>query len=208
MKPYFLSRHVRALGVVIAGLGFAIMSGAPAQAALISTSACDSSALTQPFTSWGDTNEYKLVSGGSFEGALSGWTLRGGAGTVAGSQPFGTNGSVGSSSLRLPPGASAQTPATCVNAAYPTFRFFARNGGVASTVLVSVVYQLPLLGPVAVPVGVVALSGRWSPTLPMLTASAVTGALSSGTTQVALRFTALTGESQIDDVYIDPRMHN
>jgi hypothetical protein len=40
----------------------------------------------------------------------------------------------------------------------------------------------------------------------MLTASAVTGVLSGGTTQVALRFTALTGSSQIDDVSVEPRM--
>lgn len=31
--------------------------------------------------------------------------------------------------------------------------------------------------------------------------------LSGGTAQVALRFTELTGSSQIDDVYVDPRMH-
>ena len=66
---------------------------------------------------------------------------------------------------------------------------------------------MPLLGEVAVPVGTVALSSTWAPSLPMLTASVVTGALSQGTAQVALRFTALTGDSQIDDVFVDPRMH-
>ena len=62
----------------------------------------------------------------------------------------------------------------------------------------------------AIPISAVALSSTWQPTLlPMLTASqvqsVVTG-LSSGwcTPQVALRFTALTGNSQIDDVYVDP----
>jgi hypothetical protein len=40
----------------------------------------------------------------------------------------------------------------------------------------------------------------------MLTASAVPGALTGGTAQVALRFTALLGASQIDDVFVDPRM--
>ncbi len=52
-----------------------------------------------------------------------------------------------------------------------------------------------------------ALGSSWAASLPMLTASAVTGALSQGTAQVALRFTALTGDSQIDDVFVDPRMH-
>ena len=67
-------------------------------------------------------------------------------------------------------------------------------------------YALPLLGDVALPVGVVTLNGGWSPTLPMLTASTVPGLLSNGPHSGALRFTQLVGTSQIDDVYIDPRM--
>ena len=88
---------------------------------------------------------------------------------------------------------------------YPSFRFFARNGSLLSTVLVQVVYKT-VLGPVALPLGAVALSGSWQPTLPMITGSVVGGLLSGGTAQVALRFTALTGESRIDDIYINPRM--
>jgi len=189
----------------LTGLALLIAPGASAQAALISTSACNGATLTQPFKSWGDTNFYELLPGGDFEGSLSGWTLGGGARKTTGSEPFGASGVVGSSSLYLPAGASAQSPFTCVNAAYPIFRFFGRNSSLLSTVLVQVVYNEPLVGEVAVPVGAVALSGNWSPTLQMLTASAVAGALSNGTAQVALRFTALTGASQIDDVFIDPR---
>jgi hypothetical protein len=207
MLQGLFSRHTRIVGVVIGVLGFAVLSGAPARAALISTDACDHSALTEPFAPWQDTSLYKLVPGGSFEGGASGWTFSNGASVVAGSEPYGATGSVGSSSVNLPAGGSVTSPFTCVDAAYPTFRFFGRNNGLLSTVLVSVVYKLPLLGDVAVPVGVVALSGNWQPSLPMLTASAVTGLLSGGTTNVALRFTALTGHSQIDDVYVDPRMH-
>jgi hypothetical protein len=207
MMQGLFSRHTRIVGAVIGVLGFAVLSGAPARAALISTDACDNSALTEPFAPWQDTSLYKLVPGGSFEGGASGWTFSHGASVVAGSEPFGAAGSVGSSSVDLSAGASVTSPFTCVDAAYPTFRFFGRNDGLLSTVLVSVVYKLPLLGDVAVPVGVVALSGTWEPSAPMLTASAVTGLLSGGTTNVALRFTALTGHSQIDDVFVDPRMH-
>jgi hypothetical protein len=113
---------------------------------------------------------------------------------------------VGSYSLDLPAGASAQSPFTCVDAAYPTFRFFAHNDSLLSSVVVQVVSQTPL-GTVALPLGAVALSYKWQPTLPMLTGSVLTGLLSGGTTQVALRFTALAGASQIDDVFIDPHMH-
>jgi hypothetical protein len=196
------------LGAVLACSGVLAggLSAAPAQAALIDTGACSNAALSQPFAQWGDTSSYELVAGGDFEGSLAGWTLGGGAQRVAGSEPYGATGSVGSYSLALPAGASAQSPYTCVDAAYPTFRFFARNDGLVSTVLVQVVYRT-LLGEIALPIGAVALSGEWEPTLPMLTGSIVTGALSGGTAKVALRFTALTGRSQIDDVFVDPRMH-
>jgi hypothetical protein len=92
-----------------------------------------------------------------------------------------------------------------VNAAYPSLRFFARNNGLLSNVVVQLVYSNPLLGLIPIPVGTVALSGQWQPSLPMLTLSAIPGLLSGGTTQVALRFTALLGSSQIDDIFVDPR---
>jgi hypothetical protein len=209
MLQGLFSRHTRLVGAVISALGIAVLSGAPAKAALISTDACDNAALSQPFAHWGDSNDYKLVPGGSFENGASGWTLSHGASIVKGSEPFGVTGSVGASSVNLPAGASVTSPFTCVDAAYPTFRFFARNNGLLSTVLVSVVYKLPLLGlEVAVPVGPVALSPTWSPSLPMLTASVLTGLLHGGTVPMGIRFTAVTGSSQIDDVYVDPRMHD
>jgi hypothetical protein len=193
------------LASTLACLAVTVLPAAPAQAALISTGACNGAALTQPFLRWGDSSSYELVPGGDFEGSLPGWTLSGGARKVSGSEPFGVTGKVGSWSLQLPAGASAQSPYTCVNASYPTFRFFARNGGPLSTVLVQVVYKT-LLGPVTLPLGAVALSGEWAPTLPMLIGSVVGGLLSGGTAQVALRFTAVTGSSAIDDVFVDPRM--
>jgi hypothetical protein len=195
------------VGAVISALGIAVLSGAPARAALITTDACDNAALSQPFSHWNDSNEYKLIPGASFENGSSGWTLARGASIVRGSEPFGASGSVGASSVNLPAGGSVTSPFTCVDAAYPTFRFFARNNGLLSTVLVSVVYKLPLLGEVAVPVGPVVLSSTWSPSMPMLTASVLTGLLHGGTAPMAVRFTALTGSSQIDDVFVDPHMH-
>jgi hypothetical protein len=193
------------LTFALAGLMLSTCFAGSAQAALLSTGACNEAALSQPFLRWGDSNSYELVPGGDFEGSLSGWTLSGGAQRAAGSEPYGATGSVGAYSLALQAGASAQSPSICVNASYPSFRFFARNHGLASTVLVQVVYQT-VLGPVSLPLGAVALSGEWEPTLPMLTGSVVGGLLSGGTAQVALRFTALTGSSNIDDVFVDPRM--
>jgi hypothetical protein len=195
-------RVALAAACVLAGLYFA----APARAALVKTGACNEAALSQPFARWGDDSSYELMAGGDFEGSLAGWSLSGGAERVAGSEPYGATGAVGSYSLQLPAGASAQSPFTCVDAAYPTFRFFARNDTLLSTVLVQVVYETPV-GQLALPLGAVALSGTWQPTLPMLTGSVVLGLLSGGTAEAALRFTAVAGPSQIDDVFVDPRMH-
>jgi hypothetical protein len=200
------SRFTRvALALLSSGLLSAFLSSVPAQAALISTGACNNNPLSQPFARWGDSNTYELVAGGDFEGSLAGWTVSRGAQRVSGSEPYGVTGHVGGYSLQLQAGASATSPYTCVNASNPTFRFFAKNSGLLSILIAQVVYKTPL-GEVALPLGAVALSGSWSPTLPMLTGSVVTGLLSGGTTQAALRFTELTGSSQIDDVFIDPRM--
>jgi hypothetical protein len=215
LSSFFARRSLPALGGSLSSAGsiallaavsaISLLSAAPAQAALVSTGACNEAALSQPFAQWGDTNSYELVPQGDFEGSLSQWTLGGGASRAPESEPYGVTGEVGHYSLALPAGATAQSPYTCVNASYPSFRFFARNEGLLSTVVVQVVYKT-VLGPVALPLGAVALSGTWQPTLPMLTGSVVGGLLSGGTAQVALRFTALTGESRIDDIYIDPRM--
>jgi hypothetical protein len=207
MKQGFSGYRIRALSAMIASvIALAVLPGASAQATVVSTSACDDSALSHPFRHWGDTSPYKLAPGGDFERGAAGWTLGGGARIVSGSEPYAVSGSAGSHSLYLPAGASAQSPYTCVNAAYPTFRLFAKNEGLLSMLAVQIVYTEPLLGQVAVPVGLVGVSGTWQPTLPMLTASAVQGALENGTADVALRFTELTGASRIDDVYVDPHV--
>ena len=194
------------LAVAVTALVALTALPATASAALVETGACDSATLTQPFAKWGDSAPYKLMPGGSFESGAPGWTLSHGASIVSGSEPFGATGSVGSHSLYLPAGASAESPATCVNAAYPTFRLFARNANLLSTVAVQVAYDDPVVGRVALPVGTIALGTSWKPTLPMLTTSAIQGVLKNGEAQVSLRFTALTGSTTIDDVFVDPRL--
>jgi hypothetical protein len=198
-------RRLRGLAATAAlsAIALGATAASSAQASVLSLSACDDSLLSQPFLPWVDVNSYKLVPGGDFEGSLTGWSLSGPAAVVSGSEPAGVTGAVGSSSLSLAAMGSAQAPSTCVNAAYPSFRFFARSDTPGSLLAVSVVYP-SLLGPVTIPVGVVGLGLGWAPTLPMLTGSAVPGLLAGGTAPVSLRFTELTGTSQIDDIYVDP----
>jgi hypothetical protein len=105
-------------------------------------------------------------------------------------------GTLGSFSLSLPAGSSAQSPPTCVDAAYPTIRFFIAGKGLVEVNVVD--------GPLVIPAGVAVAGGAWWPSPVMLTSSAVLGVLSGGSAQVSLSFTALSGSPQIDDVFVDP----
>jgi hypothetical protein len=171
---------------------------------LVNLNTCNLSALSQPFAPWLDFSNYELAPGGDFERskspggdfASSVWTLAGGAKLVAPSEPYAATGTLGSFSLSLPAGSSAQSPLTCVDAAYPSIRFFIAGKG---SVAVNVVD-----GSSVIPAGVALAGGGWSPTPVMLTSSAVLGALSGGTAQVSLTFTGLSGDPEIDDVFIDP----
>jgi hypothetical protein len=161
---------------------------------VVNLSTCNLSALSQPFARWLDFAEYELAPGGDFDGST--WTLTGGATRVAGSEPYAATDTLGPSSLSLPSGSSAQSPLTCVDAAYPSIRFFiAGQGSVAVNVID---------GGSVIPAGAAVAGGEWSPTLVMLTSSAVLGALSGGTAQVSVTFTGVSGSPRIDDVFIDP----
>jgi hypothetical protein len=195
-RPSGLRRLVAGLSTIVsvAALATVLLPAAAAQADIIDLSACNVSPLSQPFAPWLDPASYELAPGGDFES--SGWSLTGGAARVPGSERFAATGTLGSWSLSLPAGATAQSPATCVDAAYPTVRFFTSGTGLVS---VSVVY-----GDLVLPAGVTVAAGGWSPSLVSLTSSALAGAASDGSAQVSLRLTSLAGDVHVDDVYVDP----
>lgn len=193
------SRPRRLIGLLstVGALGATALGALPAgvaQAALINLNPCNGAPLSQAFAPWWDNSSYEIAPGGDFES--SSWSLSGSAAIVSGSEPFATTGTLGQSSLSLPAGSSATSPTTCVDAAYPDIRMFI--GGTGS-VAVSVVWNGTVI-----PAGVAAAGGSWSPTLPMVTTSAVAGAAGGGTAPVQVQVTALTGNPQVDDVFIDP----
>ena len=192
---YHRTHLVRALSITIMlAIGTVSARTATAQAAVVNLNPCNGAALSQPFAPWGDPSSYELAPGGDFEN--SGWTLSGGAQRVTGSEPFAVTGSLGSWSLDLPAGASAQSPTTCVDAAYPSIRFFIAGRGIVAVSVVA--------GDLVIPAGIAVASSGWAPTPVMVTTSAVVAALSGGVANVSLRITTLAGDPQIDDVYIDP----
>jgi hypothetical protein len=188
------------LGTVSAGCAISaaalLVPSVSAQASLINLNTCNTNTFSQPFAPWADTASYELAPGGDFEVGSAAWNLSGGAQVVSGSEPYAATGTLGASSISLPAGSSAQSPTTCVNAAYPTVRFFVGGTG---AVAVSVVYM-----GIPIPTGVAVAAGTWIPSPVLITASPVWGALSGGTAQVSLRFTALAGTPVVDDVFIDP----
>lgn len=180
---------------VLGALGAVVAPVSAAQADLLGLGgSCTPSATSQPFAPWGDSASYELVPGGDFETAS--WKLQGGAERVPGSEPYAATGSLGSWSLSLPAGSSAVSPETCVDASYPTTRFFIAGSGV---VAVSVVDD-----GLAIPAGVAIAPGSWQPTPVIVTEAPLLGLLSGGTAQVSLQLTTVLGDPQIDDVFIDP----
>jgi hypothetical protein len=195
-----LSSHARRLfgslltmTSVAIGAAFTLHVSA-ARAELVNLATCNTSTLTQPFAQWADPAWYELAPGGDFE--QPSWTLSGGAQRVRGSEPYAATGTLGSWSLALPAGSSAQSPPTCVDAAYPTVRFFISGTGSVAISLVD--------GNQVIPAGVAAAGSSWLPTPVMVTDSAVVAATCNGVTQVSLRLTAESGDPKVDDVFIDP----
>ena len=198
----------RGIVTLAAAALFAALSAAGASASLIDTSLCDGAALSQPFAPWGDDNNYKLMPGGDFEGSLSGYTFTGGAKKVTGSESFGATGRTGSYAVSIPPGGSVLTPATCVNAANPSYRFFYKSSGgllgLLPAMTVSLVYRDSVFGLVELPLGTVLPSGKWAPSPTELTLSVLPAAIANGDVPLALRFTAVAGTWTVDDVFVDP----
>jgi hypothetical protein len=155
---------------------------------------CTGRVLSQPFAPWNDQASYFPAPGGTFEGGATGWTLSGGAAVAPGGNTFLSSGS----SLSLPAGASATTPAICVDLGSPTIRAF--TNGQSGAVMVSVV-----AAGLTVPLGSIPARGSWQPTPAMLFLTNTLGILSpTGTSTAQFRFTAIGGSGRLDDVYVDP----
>jgi hypothetical protein len=118
----------------------------------------------------------------------------------------------GAGMVALPHGASIVSPAMCIDLNYPTGRFLAKALGTAagSQLRVEVVYpdgpkrsvweQRAVFGG---KLGLDAGSGwRLTPDVNLRPAD---GGRTTGMRLVAYRFTAVSGEWRIDDVFIDPR---
>jgi hypothetical protein len=197
------------VSALVAAAGTAI-AAAPASAGVLVKTAtnCDQTSLSKPFSQWGDTSNYFLAPGGSFEGSTAGWSLTGGAHVVSDNEPWNASGR-GSAALHIPAGGSATSPTVCVGLDHPTIRLFARRTSglpLLATLAVSVQVETSLGLTATVPVNAVLLSGsKWAPSGQMLIVANLLPLLPGEMTPIRLRFSPLLGDFRIDDVYVDPR---
>jgi hypothetical protein len=200
----------RGLRGLLAALALAAMPAAASADGLSGLlDSCPARTTEQPFARWLDNSKYVLVSGGTFEGSLDGWTLSGGAKVVAGSESFAAHGAGEKLALSLPSGSSVTTPSTCVAVLDPTLRYFAANdGGLLSLLRVDVLYHPPGGGTLTLPLGVNVGGKAWAPSLPVVVGADLLGLLTGGQASVQFRFSpaGLGAKWRIDDVYLDPRM--
>jgi hypothetical protein len=171
----------RSLAVAALALGIA----APAASA-----ACPERPATQVFAAYGDTLLYAPVPGGDFATGAAGWTLSGQA-------------SVAGGALRLAEGASAVSPAVCVEKGDRFARAFAKtlfSGARDNSLKVDVLFA----GGVERRAGAVAERDAWAPTERLRIAQSE---VSREGTQIRLRFSVRRGAAWlVDNVHVDPRM--
>jgi hypothetical protein len=203
-------RKARLVGSVVAALA---LSASPALAKTTTTPTvsaapgCDTP-TTQAFLFANDKKDYVLAPGGNVESSLSGWSLTGGAATVAGGAPAVTGAPAGTKSLLIPSGGSVTSAPMCVGAHSPFFRFQARNTGTPGSLKVEVLY---LDGPKFTgerEAGTISAGATWAPTNRLSLSQGIMGVNGSSTSQatVAFRFTPVGtgGRWQVDDLYVDP----
>jgi invasion protein IalB len=200
--------HIFLMTVALAVFALA-MSATTASAGILVKDApdCSPKPTSQPFAPWGDSSEYNLAPGGSFEPKTQGWSLSGKASVVSGNEPWKVAGAGDTRSLKLPPGASATSPTICVGLEHPAIRFFAKNDrALLSTLSVEVITETSLGLTVAVPIGVVLPSGQWKPSPKFLVVANLLPLLPGEYTPVRFRVTSVgLGTWSVDDFYVDPR---
>jgi hypothetical protein len=144
-----------------------------------------------------------LTPGGSFEESTTIWKLSGGAKIISGNEPYFIHSKRDSRSLYMPAGSSATTPTMCFAPGDWHMRFLSVSPSGSSALRVTVMVN-SLLGLVSIlDGGTVSNNGTWKPSPQVnLLLTNVTGLLT--TKAISLRFTATSGATRIDDVYLDP----
>ena len=174
---------------------------------------CTAPQIVPAFASLGDSRDYVLAPGGSFEEKnLDGWQVQKAKTEGGGSWLRLAHDDENKQALKVPAGGSATSPAMCVDLHYPTMRLMTKAQKNKGELRVEVIYP-DRADPVFHPVGVVTggSSDKWQATVDMPVFPERGGA-APGMRRVALRFTSVAadgnaGDWRIDDLYVDPKRH-
>jgi hypothetical protein len=191
------SRFGLAIVVAVAAVGFSVPV---ANASLLGLNN-NCGPTSQPFAQFGDYRNYTFGTNGGLESGATGWSLAG-ASVVAGNETYYTHSRADTRSLSLPAGSTALTPGMCIGTTSTVSRFFAR-GSAGSSLKVQVVLR-GLLGNV---IGILDWStisppSSWAPGPAIINLDSLLGVV--GVSSIQLKFTGLSGTSQVDDVWNDP----
>ena len=158
---------------------------------------------SKPFAQFSDYRNYNYAPDGGLELGGLGWSLSDGAQVVSGNESYFVHSRYDRRSLYLPDGASVTTPPMCMGTLSTWIRFFVKNNDGSGSLRVQVQYR-SLLGTVVGLLDWANLSGSssWSPTPATLNLQALNSLL--GANYVQLRLTAVDGDFQVDDMYVDP----
>lgn len=184
--------------LVVTGQALAVQSPAgPAQD-------CQTRALKQPFSSWGDANDYFLAPGGSFENGLVDWMTSSNPSISAENEPWKRNGSTDRSSVKLPAGSSIRSRAFCFRANEDTIRAFVKRPGLAGARLyVSMMIETADGQTGSTLYTIDGSTPGWTPTPPM----SVPMFGWSGDLWLTVYFTpepGTPGTWKVDDFFVDP----
>jgi len=196
-----MSRKLRFVPIAVVT---ALASFVIAPAAQAATGCTTVTSTSKPFSRWNDNNAYVLSPGGNFESTLPGWVTKG-ATISRGNESFYVGGTADSKSLTLGSNGSATSAPVCIGLDYPSARFFLRNSAPTGRLKVDVL-GVGLIGGVrSLLSSYVTAGSAWAPSSPLLILDNLTSLLLlGGKTPLSLRFTAMGGNWQIDDVYVDP----
>lgn len=202
--PYVTSwPHKRALALVAACFALAV-AAQPAAAATPTT--CPDMVSSTVFSALGDTANYTPLTGGTFEGDMSGWTLNN-ASVAPGNEPWQVDGASDSNSLSIASGGIAVSPTFCVSSKTPTWRFFADAADASPGTVLHVSAQVVTPGGHTITIPLTNLSGSgysaWAATPALVLGRVLPPGIS---VNVRFMFTADSngGAWSIDDVFIDP----
>jgi hypothetical protein len=192
---------LRLLGAACAAVAVLSTVSAPAQAATSLTS-CGLRTTNTVLASLGDTSQYYLANGGSFEFGQIPWLLTN-ASTVTGNEPWRVVPGFNTTSLRIGPGGSASSGYDCNATGEDSLRFFYRSPGIAGATLRVTIGALSASGFVYQAYVVSGAGGGWALSQPLAVPNQ-RGLVGAQIVTFSFATTGTAAPWQIDDVVVDP----